>query len=57
MTGAQTVSIVGSYDTMVAAVSAWDGETVTAITDHLELHIEPGVGPGRYQLLKVETAA
>ncbi len=57
MTGEQTVSLVGSYDTMALLISAWDSATVTAITDHLEVHIEAGVGPGRYHLIKVETAA
>ena len=57
MTGEQTVSLVGSYDTMALLVAAWDAGTVAAITDHFEVHIEAGVGPGRYHLIKVETTA
>lgn len=58
MTGEQTVSLVGTYNTLALAISAWDGESVTAITDHLELHVIPG-GQGRptFALIKVETAA
>ena len=57
MTGAQTVSLVGSYATIELAIAAWDAATVTAITDHLELHIDQVVGKDRYHLIKVETAA
>jgi len=57
MTGAQTVSVIGSYATLALAVAAWDAATVTAITDHIELHIDPVVGPNRFHLIKVETEA
>ena len=60
MTGEQTESLVGSYATMALAISAWDSATVTAITDHIELHIDPAPpakGFARFHLIKVETAA
>ena len=58
MTGAQTVSLIGKYNTLELAISAWDGESVTAITDHIELHILPGgQGTQAFALIKVETAA
>ena len=55
--GALTVSLVGSFDTMELAVATWDAQSVTtAATDDVLLFIEPGVGPGRYHLVKKEIA-
>lgn len=61
-TGDQTVSLVGSYATIAAAITAWNAGSTTAQTpDHFELIIEP-VGYGakgalRYHLIKIEIAA
>ena len=58
MTGAQTVSVIGTYNTLALAVAAWDSATVTAITDHIEMHVLPGgQGLPTFALLKVETEA
>ncbi len=57
MTGEHTVSLVGSYDTIEEAIVDWDNANTTAVTDHLELHIEPGIGAGRFHLIKIEIAA
>ena len=58
MTGEQTVSLIGKYTTLELAISAWDSATVTAITDHIELHVLPGgQGTSSFALIKVETAA
>lgn len=58
MTGEHTVSLVGSYDTIELAVVAWDAGNTTAQTpDHFELFIEPGIGRGRFHLIKIEIAA
>ena len=59
MTGEQTVSIIGKYNTIELAISAWDSATVTAITDHIELHQFQVTGAGQpsFVLIKVETAA
>ena len=58
MTGEQTVSLIGKYNTLELAIAAWDSATVTAITDHIELHILPGgQGTQAFALIKVETAA
>ena len=53
MAGALTVTLVGSYDTIELAIVAWDAGTDTSIEDHHELIIEPGIGAGRYHLVKV----
>ena len=57
MAGELTVTLVGSYGTLALAIAAWDAGTDTAVTDHHELLIEPGVGVDRYKLIKVVRAA
>lgn len=58
MTGEQTVSLVGTYNTLALAIAAWDAGTLTAITDRFELHVLPGgQGSATFALIKVETAA
>lgn len=57
MTGAHTVSLVGSYDTIELAIAQWTLQNVTAVTDHCEIIIDPGIGAARYHLIKVEVAA
>ena len=57
-TGDQTVSLVGKYDTLELAITAWDGLSVTLITDEIQLVILPGgQGTQAFALIKVETAA
>ena len=54
MTGALTVTLVGSYDTMELLIVAWTAGTDTVpATDSHQVFIEPGIGPGRYHLVKV----
>lgn len=55
--GDLTVTVVGSYDTFALAVAAMDAGNDALATDRHELHIEPGVGPGRYKVLKYVRAA
>ena len=50
--GDLTVTIVGSYDTLALAVVALTAGNDAAATDSHQLYIEPGVGPGRYKVLK-----
>ena len=57
MAGALTVTLVGSYDTIEAAIVAWDaGTDTTPATDSHQLFIEPGIGTGRFHLIKVVKA-
>jgi len=57
MAGALTVTLVGSYDTIEAAIVAWDaGTDTTPATDSHQLIIEPGIGTGRYHLIKIVKA-
>ncbi len=57
MVGEHTVSLVGSYDNIEAAIVAWNnGNTTAQSPDHFELFIEPGIGAGRYHLVKIEIA-
>ena len=57
MAGALTVTIVGTYDNLVDAVAVWDaGTDTTPATDSHQLIIEPGIGAGRYQLVKIVKA-
>ena len=58
MTGAHTVSLVGTYKDIPDLITAWDGVTVTAVTDYCYVIVTPG-GSGRstYTLIKVEVAA
>jgi hypothetical protein len=55
--GDLTVTVVGSYDTFAAAVTAMDAGNDAAATDSHQLFIEPGVGSGRYKVLKYVRAA
>ena len=56
-TGDLTVTVVGSYDTFALAVAAMDAGNDAAVTDHHDLYIEPGVGTGRYKVLKYVRSA
>ena len=57
MAGALTVTLVGSYNTIELAIAAWDaGTDTTPATDSHKLFIEPGIGPGRYHLVKIVKA-
>lgn len=55
--GDLTVTVVGSYDTFALAVAAINGGNDAAATDSHQLFIEPGVGTGRYKVLKYVRAA
>ena len=55
--GDLTVSIVGVYANLAAAVAAMDAGNDAAATDSHQLFIEPGVGGGRYKVLKYVRAA
>ena len=55
--GDLTVTIVGSYNTMALAVAAMDAGNDAAATDHHDLYIQPGVGEGRYVVVKYVRAA
>lgn len=55
--GDLTVTIVGTYDTMALAVAAMDAGVDTLVTDHHDLYILPGIGAGRYVVLKYVRAA
>ena len=57
MAGDLTVTVVGSYDTLALAVAAMDAGNDAAVTDHHDLVIEPGIGTGRYKVLKYVRAA
>jgi len=57
MAGDLTVTIVGSYNTMALAVAAMTAGNDAAVTDSHQLFIEPGVGTGRYVVLKYVRAA
>jgi len=56
-TGDLTVTLVGSYDTMVAAIAGMDAGNDALVTDSHQLFIEPGFGAGRYKVIKYERAA
>ena len=55
--GDLTVTVVGSYDTFALAIAGMDGANDAAATDSHQLFIEPGVGTGRYKVLKYVRAA
>lgn len=56
--GDLTITFVGtSYDTLELAVAAMNGGNDAAATDHHDLIIEPGIGPGRYKVIKYARAA
>ena len=55
--GDLTVTIVGTYDTMALAVAAMDAGNDAAATDHHDLYVLPGIGPGRYVVLKYVRSA
>ncbi len=50
--GDLTVTIVGSYATLVAAVSAMDSGNDALVTDQHYLIIEPAVGVDRFHVIK-----
>ena len=52
MAGDLTVTIVGQYDTLALAVAAMDAGNDAVVTDHHDLYIAPGIGAGRYIVLK-----
>ena len=53
-TGDLTVTLVGSFDTVVLAIVAWTaGRDTVPATDSHQLFIEPGTGTGRYKLIKI----
>ena len=54
MTGEHTVSLVGDYDTLALAITAWDGVNLTAQTDYCELIVDPIIASGqkRYHLIQ-----
>lgn len=57
-TGDQTVSLIGKYNTIELAITAWDALSVNLITDEIQLIILPGgSGSQAFALIKVETAA
>ena len=56
-TGDLTVTLVGSYDTMVAAIVGLDAGNDALVTDSHQLFIEPGKGAGRYKVIKYVRAA
>ena len=56
-TGDLTVTVVGSYDTLALAVAGMDVGNDAAATDSHQLFIEPGVGPGRYKVIKYVRSA
>ena len=56
-TGDLTVTVVGTYDTFALAVAAMDAGNDAAATDSHQLFIEPGVGAGRYKVLKYVRSA
>ena len=55
--GDLTVTVVGSYNTFALAVAAMDAGNDAAATDSHQLFIEPGVGAGRYKVLKYVRAS
>ena len=55
--GDLTVTIVGSYATLVDAVAAMDAGNDATVDDRHLLVIEPGVGVDRYKVLKYVRAA
>ena len=55
--GDLTVTVVGAYDTFALAVAAMDAGNTPAVTDSYQLFIEPGLGAGRYKVLKYVRAA
>jgi hypothetical protein len=55
--GDLTVTLVGSYNTMALAIAAMDAGNDAAATDSHQLFIEPGIGPGRYKVIKYVRAA
>lgn len=57
MTGAHTVTLIGKFDTIEETVASWNTQTTTALTDEIKLFIEPGIGPARFDLVKVTVAA
>ena len=52
MAGDLTVTIVGQYDTLALAVAAMDTGNDALVTDHHDLYIMPGIGAGRFVVLK-----
>ena len=56
-TGDLTVTVVGSYDTFALAIAVMDAGNDALVTDYHDLYIEPGIGPGRYKVLKYVRAA
>lgn len=55
--GDLTVTIVGSYDTFALAVAAMDAGNDALVTDFHDIIIEPGIGLGRYKVIKYVRAA
>jgi hypothetical protein len=55
--GDLTVTVVGTYDTFALAIAAMDAGNDALATDSHQLFIEPGLGPGRYKVLKYVRAA
>ena len=49
-----SVTLVGSYDTIALAIAGMNTVNVPDHEhgDHVELYIEPGIGSGRYRVLK-----
>ncbi|KKL57310.1 hypothetical protein LCGC14_2236690 [marine sediment metagenome] len=55
--GDLTVTLVASYDTIELAIVGWTaGTDTTPATDSHQLIIEPGIGTGRYHLVKIVKA-
>lgn len=50
--GDLTVTVIGDYDTFALAVAAMNGLNDSESTDYHDLLIEPGIGKGRYKVLK-----
>jgi len=55
--GDLTVTVVGTYDTFALAVAAMDAGNDAVATDSHQLFIEPGIGTGRYKVLKYVRSA